>query len=84
MSPFLQILSKLIRLYQRTLSPDHGYLQVLFPGGVCRFEPTCSEYMQQAITRYGWAGIMMGLNRLGRCHPFHKGGYDPLKPSRSL
>lgn len=68
----------LIRLYQRTLSPDHGPLKVLFPSGVCRYEPTCSEYMAQALQQHGWRGLGMGLKRIGRCHPFARGGHDPV------
>jgi putative membrane protein insertion efficiency factor len=61
----------LIRLYQRLLSP-------LFPAS-CRYTPTCSEYMAQAITKYGvLRGGWMGMKRIGRCHPLHKGGYDPV------
>jgi putative membrane protein insertion efficiency factor len=61
----------LIRLYQLTISP------VLPP--VCRFWPTCSEYSYQAIRRHGVVrGAWLGLRRLGRCHPFRPGGYDPI------
>lgn len=60
-----------IRLYQLTLSP-------LFPS-TCRFEPSCSRYGYQAIDRYGLLrGGLMAVKRLGRCHPFHPGGYDPV------
>ncbi|MFP3896753.1 MAG: membrane protein insertion efficiency factor YidD [Anaerolineales bacterium] len=60
-----------LRFYQRAISPT------LPPS--CRFQPTCSEYMIQAVQRYGiLRGIFMGLKRLSRCHPFHEGGYDPV------
>jgi uncharacterized protein len=62
---------KLIRGYQKTLSP-------LF-AGACRYYPSCSHYTYEAIERYGWArGTWMGALRIGRCHPFAKGGYDPV------
>ena len=66
-----RILTGLIRLYQLTVS------RVLPP--MCRYEPSCSEYARQAITRYGaWRGSWLGLRRLCRCHPFAAGGYDPV------
>ena len=47
-------------------------------GGHCRFEPTCSQYMIDAITRHGpWRGFWRGLRRLTRCHPLGGSGYDP-------
>lgn len=60
-----------LRFYKRFISP-------LLPSA-CRFEPTCSVYMYQAIQKYGvMKGGWMGVRRIGRCHPFHPGGYDPV------
>jgi len=70
----------LIRLYQKTLSPDHGPLKAKFPHGYCRFQPTCSQYTYQAIEKYGIIkGGAMGSWRIMRCNPFNKGGDDPVK-----
>ena len=64
----------LIRAYQLLLSPLSGLL-----GGGCRFTPTCSEYGYEAIRKYGFfKGWKMALLRIGRCHPWHAGGYDPV------
>ena len=61
----------IIRLYQLLLSP-------LLPPA-CRFWPTCSRYSYEAIRRHGLRrGAWLSLRRLGRCHPFHPGGYDPV------
>lgn len=50
----------------------------LFMTGHCRFTPTCSQYMLEAVERYGpWRGVLKGMARLARCHPFGGGGYDP-------
>jgi putative membrane protein insertion efficiency factor len=64
-------LIRVLVFYQRWVSP-------LLPSA-CRFHPTCSEYMKQAITRYGMSrGIWLGARRLMRCHPLHPGGVDPI------
>ncbi len=60
-----------LRLYKRCLSP-------LLPPR-CRFHPTCSEYCREAVERHGaLKGGWLGLGRLCRCHPFSKGGVDPV------
>jgi uncharacterized protein len=54
------------------------FISPLLPSA-CRFYPTCSEYMMDAIAKYGvFRGVWQGLKRIGRCHPFHEGGYDPV------
>lgn len=61
----------IIRGYQRYISP--------LLGSNCRFYPTCSHYTYEAIAKYGVRkGGWMGLRRIGRCHPFNAGGYDPV------
>ncbi|MFH0779266.1 MAG: membrane protein insertion efficiency factor YidD [Parcubacteria group bacterium] len=71
---------KMLRFYQKTLSFDHGILKDMFPGGFCRFHPTCSEYAYQAIEKYGLIrGGLMGTWRVLRCNPLSKGGEDPVK-----
>ena len=61
----------LLRFYKVAVSP--------WLPSACRFRPTCSEYMMDAVSRYGaLPGVWLGLKRLGRCHPFHQGGYDPV------
>lgn len=74
------VILKLILLYQTTLSLDHGFLKFLKPYGFCKFRPTCSEYMYLAIDKYGVIlGGIKGIKRILRCHPFSKGGYEPIK-----
>lgn len=64
----------LIKGYQRFISP------LLKQVGInCKYYPSCSEYMKQAVQKYGcFKGIYLGVKRILRCHPFAKGGYDPL------
>ncbi len=70
-----------IRFYQKT-SFFHNYFfrQFFLSDRVCRFTPTCSEYTYQAVDKYGAVnGLWLGLKRIIRCHPWNKGGYDPLR-----
>ena len=65
-----KVLIKLIELYQLLPISTHK---------MCRFTPTCSEYMKEAIIEYGsYKGLKLGIKRLIKCHPFGKYGYDPL------
>ncbi|MBN1263404.1 MAG: membrane protein insertion efficiency factor YidD [Candidatus Pacebacteria bacterium] len=62
---------RLIRFYQR--------LPFFLSHSACRFQPTCSEYAYQAISKYGiLQGVWMGFTRIIRCHPWTKGGIDPV------
>jgi uncharacterized protein len=64
----------LLRSYKWAISP-------LLPPG-CRYVPTCSDYALEAVDRYGvFRGGLMGMRRVLRCHPFVKGGYDPVVTS---
>jgi putative membrane protein insertion efficiency factor len=65
------VLLVLIRVYQYTLRP--------LLGAHCRFYPSCSEYAREAVERHGAAaGSWLAVKRIGRCHPYHPGGYDPV------
>jgi len=67
----------LIRFYQATLSFDHGPLRRLFPGGYCKFQPSCSDYAYLAVSKYGvWRGSLKAIWRVMRCTPFSRGGLD--------
>jgi putative membrane protein insertion efficiency factor len=66
----ITMLTAAIRVYQVTISP--------LLGPACRFEPTCSRYMVEALRKYGlFRGLARGLHRVCRCHPWNPGGYDP-------
>jgi putative membrane protein insertion efficiency factor len=70
-SPVATAVVALIRVYQRVISA--------WTPRICRYYPTCSEYAIQAVARYGAVqGLWMAVRRIGRCHPFAPGGYDPV------
>lgn len=64
-----------IRGYQRWISP--------FLGKNCRYQPTCSNYMLEAVRVHGvLCGVWLGVKRIARCHPWHEGGWDPVPPRK--
>jgi putative membrane protein insertion efficiency factor len=66
-----RVLLLLIEVYRVTLAP--------LIGGFCRYLPSCSVYAEEAIRRHGAAqGSWLGVRRVLRCHPFHRGGFDPV------
>ena len=66
------VLIAIIKFYRKFISP--------LKKPCCRFVPTCSEYALQAVQKYGAVkGTYLAVKRLLKCHPFHEGGYDPLK-----
>lgn len=70
-----RILLFLLKLYKKFISPIFKEI-----GIECKYYPTCSEYMKQAIEKYGaLKGTFLGIKRIFRCNPFSKGGYDPLR-----
>lgn len=72
---FIFPLVVLIRFYQLAISP--------WLGKNCRYTPTCSQYMLEALKTHGLArGLYWGLRRIGRCHPWGSSGYDPVPPKK--
>ncbi|MCC6397215.1 MAG: membrane protein insertion efficiency factor YidD [Bacteroidetes bacterium] len=66
-----EVMVFIVRVYQAVVSP-------LLPPNTCRFTPTCSQYAVDAFRKYGvFSGGWRALKRIGRCHPFHPGGFDP-------
>lgn len=70
----------LILGYRWTLSPA---IHLMFPGLGCRFHPTCSEYTLDCFRTFApWRALYLSLYRIGRCHPFNPGGYDPVPTAK--
>jgi putative membrane protein insertion efficiency factor len=75
LSPLAVVARALIHVYRYTLSP--------LLGPRCRFYPSCSAYALEAIESHGaLRGLWLAITRIGRCHPWHPGGYDPV-PARA-
>ncbi|MBI4005003.1 membrane protein insertion efficiency factor YidD [Candidatus Roizmanbacteria bacterium] len=74
------LILRLIRLYQQTKLFRSSVLKTLFlTDAVCRFRPTCSQYVFETVDKYGvLKGLFLGVKRIIRCHPWSKGGYDPV------
>lgn len=71
-----KFLVMIVRGYQLFLSPVIG--------SSCRFQPTCSHYAIEALRTHGaFKGSWLAIRRVGRCHPWNPGGYDPVPPGRS-
>lgn len=74
------LLLSLIKIYQITLSPDHGLARIFYPHGFCKYHPTCSQYGYQAIQKYGAIkGALLASKRILRCTPNNAGGIDPVR-----
>jgi uncharacterized protein len=72
---FIRLILLLIGWYRNGISP-------LLPPS-CRYHPTCSAYAEEAVRTHGpWRGVGLAVYRICRCHPFRKGGYDPVPPPR--
>jgi len=72
---------RIIKLYQNILSPDTGFFVKIGikKSTTCVFYPSCSEYTIQAITKYGAIrGVLKGIKRITKCHPWQKNTIDPL------
>lgn len=72
MNVMKRILIAIVKLYRKYISPMKRV-------PTCRFTPTCSEYAMEALQQYGaMKGSYLAVRRILKCHPFHKGGYDPV------
>lgn len=72
-----KVIIKIIVIYQKTLSPDHGFLSRFYPNGYCQYYPSCSQYSKEAFQEYSLATAMFkSIYRIIRCNPFSSGGVD--------
>jgi len=70
-NPLVWLLLGLVRFYKLAISP--------FLGRSCRFYPSCSEYTLEALQKHGLVkGLWLSIKRIGRCNPWHSGGFDPV------
>ncbi len=75
-----KVIASLITLYQKSLSPDHGYLKMFYPYGFCRHSPTCSEFAKEAILTQGIVrGTLQSLKRFLQCNPWTKLSDEKLR-----
>jgi len=81
-----KVITSLIKSYQKVGFFNLPIFKTLFlTDSSCRYSPTCSDYMIGSVERFGvLMGVWLGLKRIARCHPFSKGGFDPVpKPKRT-
>jgi len=65
------VVAALLRAYKYLISP--------LMGQNCRFHPSCSDYAREAVLKHGiWRGLWLAMRRVGRCHPWNPGGFDPV------
>lgn len=78
-------IKNLIKIYQNTLSFDHGPMKFLKPHGKCKFYPTCSDYALQTLEKKGFfSGFIFILARISRCHPWSNGGFDNINDNNKV
>lgn len=80
MNPAQHLVTWLVRLYRWTIAPAQLFL--FGSGSGCRFTPSCSQYALDAVREQGaLRGSLLAARRICRCHPWHPGGLDPVKPA---
>lgn len=73
------VLIAIIKIYQHTLSPDHGLFKARWPYGYCKYHPTCSQYAIEAVQQNGSIrGSIQAVKRILRCNPFTQASVDPV------